>query len=109
MNSRVIHQCQCSDCEIGNVRIRRHHEHLNLLMSRLDEQQRRWMAAMEAEKLGHGGIRTLQRITGLDINTIRRGQKELSEKLESRPVGRIRASGGGRKPVEKNCGDSSTD
>jgi hypothetical protein len=107
MNSRAIHQCQCSECEIGNVAIRQHHEQLNLLMSRLDEQQRRWMAAMEAAKLGHGGIRHLQRITGLDINTIRRGQKELLEKLESCPVGRIRASGGGRQPVEKNSRDSS--
>ena len=86
---------------MGGVLIRQQHESLNLVMSRLDEQQRRWMAAMEAEKLGHGGIRPIQRITGLDINTIRRGQKEWSEKLESRPVGRIRASGGGRKPVEK--------
>jgi hypothetical protein len=83
------------------VAIRRQHAHLNLLMSRLDEQQRRWMAALEAEKLGHGGIRKLHQITGLDVNTIRRGQQELSENLESRPVGRIRASGGGRKPVEK--------
>jgi hypothetical protein len=108
MDSRVIHQCQCSECEIGNVTIRQHHEHLNLLMSRLDEQQRRWMAAMEAKKLGHGGIRQLQKITGLDINTIRRGQKELLENLESRPVGRIRASGGGRKPVEKKSRDCGT-
>lgn len=81
--------------------IRHQHAHLNLLMSRLDEQQRRWMAAVEAEKLGHGGIRKLQQITGLDINTIRRGRRELAENLESRPVGRIRASGGGRKPIEK--------
>jgi len=66
MSSRSIHQC--SECKIGNVAIRQHHEHLNLLMSRLDEQQRRWMAAMEAEKLGHGGIRQVQKITGLDIN-----------------------------------------
>ena len=106
MGSRSIHQCQCSECKIGNVAIRQHHKHLNLLMSRLDEQQRRWMAAMEAEKLGHGGIRQVQKITGLDINTIRRGQKELSEQLVSRPVCRIRASGGGRKPVEKNSRDS---
>lgn len=101
MSSRVVHQCQCSDCEAGNMPLRHQHAHLNLLMSRLDEQQRRWMAAVEAEKLGHGGIRKLQQITGLDINTIRRGQRELSENLEKCPVGRIRASGGGRKPIEK--------
>jgi hypothetical protein len=101
MNSRVVHQCNCSECGVDNSDIRRQHAHLNLLMSRLDEQQRRWMAAVEAEKLGHGGIRKLQQITGLDINTIRRGQQELAENLTTRPVGRIRASGGGRKPIEK--------
>jgi hypothetical protein len=101
MKSRVVHQCTCRECGVDNSVIRRQHAHLNLLMSRLDEQQRRWMAAVEAEKLGHGGIRKLQQITGLDINTIRRGQQELSENLEHRPVGRVRASGGGRKPIEK--------
>ena len=78
MNSRAIHQCQCSECERGNVPIRQHHGSLNLLMSRLDEQQRRWMAAIEAEKLGHGGIRQIHKITGLDINTLRRGRIEWS-------------------------------
>lgn len=48
INSRAIHQCQCCECEMGNVAIRQHHESLNLLMSRLEEQQRRWMAAIEA-------------------------------------------------------------
>lgn len=71
-------------------------------MSRLNEQQRRWLAAMEATKLGHGGTQRLKEITGLDINTIRRGRRELDVELATRPVGRIRVVGGGRKPVEKN-------
>jgi hypothetical protein len=71
-------------------------------MSRLDEQQRRWLAAVEATKLGHGGTQRLKEITGLDINTIRRGRRELDAELATRPVGRIRVSGGGRKSVEKN-------
>lgn len=71
-------------------------------MSRLDEQQRRWLAALESIQLGHGGIQRLKEMTGLDINTIRRGRRELDEGLSNRPVGRIRVTGGGRKRVEKN-------
>ncbi len=75
---------------------------LNLLMSRLDEQQRRWMAALEAKRLGHGGTQKLRDITGLDINTIRRGRRELDAGLVHRPIERIRVAGGGRKQVGKN-------
>ena len=45
MGNREIHQCECRECQGGNEVIRKQHENLNLLMSRLDEQQRRWMAA----------------------------------------------------------------
>lgn len=70
-------------------------------MSRLDEEQRRWLAAIEATKLEHGGTQRFKEITGLDINTIRRGQRELDAGLATRAVGRIRVTGGGRKRVEK--------
>jgi hypothetical protein len=82
--------------------MRQQHQQLNLLLSRLDEQQRRWMAGLEAKRLGHGGIQQLSEITGLDINTIRRGRRELDTGLATRPVERIRVAGGGRKRVEKN-------
>lgn len=77
------------------------HQQLNLLMSRLNEQQRRWLAGVEANRLGHGGTEQLHRITGLDINTIRRGRRELEEGLVQRPRERIRVAGGGRKRLEK--------
>ncbi|MEL6320889.1 MAG: transposase [Cyanobacteria bacterium J06626_14] len=70
-------------------------------MSRLNEQQRRWLAAMEANRVGRGGTEKLRTITGLDINTIRRGRQELAGGLMEVPVGRIRAIGGGRKRLEK--------
>ena len=107
MGSQIIHQCQCWECQKGNETTRSHHEQLNLLMSRLNEQQRRWMAALEAKRLGHGGTQRLSEITGLDINTIRRGRRELDAGLANRPVERIRAAGGGRKRVEKNWQESS--
>jgi hypothetical protein len=70
-------------------------------MSRLDEQQRRWLAGVEANRLGYGGTEQVHQITGLDINTIRRGREELEKGLAGRPLERIRVGGGGRKRLEK--------
>jgi hypothetical protein len=44
----------------------------------------------------------LSQITGMSLDTIRRGRDELAEDLVERPVDRIRLPGGGRHPVEKN-------
>ena len=74
---------------------------MNLLCSRLDEQQRRWYVALEANRIGHGGDRLLSQITGLDEKTIRRGREELATSLADRPVARVRRPGGGRPTVEK--------
>jgi hypothetical protein len=74
---------------------------MNLLLSRLDEQQRRWYVALEAKKLGRGGPTRMAQITGLDLETIRRGRNELDNELDARPVDRVRLPGGGRPPVEK--------
>ena len=102
-----LHQCQCQLCQQGESHPKQvWHQQINLLMSRLDEQQRRWYAGLEANHLGHGGNKLIAQITGLDVNTIRRGRRELSENLQGRPIGRVRLPGGGRKPLEKkslNC------
>ena len=74
---------------------------MNLFLTRLDEQQRRWYVGMEAKKLGHGGTKKMAQITGTNINTIRRGKRELTDNLETRPKDRVRLPGGGRKAVEK--------
>jgi hypothetical protein len=47
---------------------------MNLLLSRLDEQQRRWYVAVESQRVGAGGDRLLAQITGLDEKTIQRGR-----------------------------------
>ena len=75
---------------------------MNVFLSRLDEQQRRWYVALEAEKLGHGGIKKMSQITGMEVGTIRRGVQELRNDLAGRPVGRTRLPGGGRPRAEKN-------
>lgn len=77
------------------------HHQINVVMSRLDEQQRRWYAAVEANRHGHGGTKLVSQITGLDEKTIRRGQKELALDLSDRPDERIRLPGAGRPRAEK--------
>lgn len=102
MSVRTIHKCQCEACQKENESSEKmiHHQ-INVVMSRLDEQQRRWYAAVEANRHGSGGARKVSQITGLDEKTIRRGQKELSVDLADRPDDRIRLPGGGRHLVEK--------
>ena len=74
---------------------------MNLFLSRLDEQQRRWYVGLEAERIGHGGTELMAKITGINIDTIRKGRRELADNLANRPSERVRLPGGGRKPVEK--------
>jgi hypothetical protein len=103
-----IHQCQCSNCQRSdNHPDKQLHHQMNLLLSRLDEQQRRWYVALEARERGHGGMRLLSQITGMSLDTIRRGRNELDAELANRPVERVRLPGGGRPPVEKNSPASS--
>ena len=74
---------------------------MNLFLSRLNEQQRRWYVAMESNRIGEGGDHFLSRITGIDVKTIRRGRHELESDLADQPTERIRKPGGGRLRVEK--------
>lgn len=98
----IVNRCQCLNCqqEEAHPDKKRHHQ-INLFVSRLNEQQRRWYVALEAERLGHGGEKQLSEITGMDEKTIRSGLSELSQELEGRPTDGIRQSGSGRLSVEK--------
>ena len=55
------------------------------LYDSLGERDRRRYAAVEAEKLGHGGLQYISGLFGCDQKTIRRGITELEseEELES--------------------------
>jgi hypothetical protein len=97
----TVHDCGCADCLAGEHPDRSDHRQLNLLLSRLDEQQRRWVAAREALRLGHGGFQRIAQITGLHPETIRRGRDELTDELRDRPTDQVRLPGGGRPRVEK--------
>jgi hypothetical protein len=102
MPARDVHRCQCPACQQPDGHPDQElHAQMNLLLSRLGEQQRRWYAALESAKLGHGGDTLLALITGLHVDTIRRGREELAAGLRDRPTDRVRQPGGGRPPVKK--------
>lgn len=102
MSTKPIHQCQCDGCQQESDPIEKmiHHQ-INVVMSRLDEPQKRWYAAVEANRHRHKGVELVSKITGLDEKTIRRGQAELAEDLVGRPEDRVRLPGAGRPAVEK--------
>jgi Rhodopirellula transposase DDE domain len=62
----------------------------------LRENDRRRYAAVEAAKLGHGGIEYISRVLGIDPKTIHQGQRDLDD-LPAGPAPRVRKTGGGRK------------
>jgi uncharacterized protein with PhoU and TrkA domain len=97
-----IHECQCAAClqSKDQAELELHHQ-MNVFLSRLDEQQRRWYVALESKKIGRGGDKQLSIITGMDVETIRRGRRELDEDLANRSAEQIREAGGGQPAVEK--------
>jgi hypothetical protein len=104
----LVYQCECKICQQSESHPEQvMHSQMNLFMSRLDEQQRRWYAAIEAQKIGHGGATLMAKVVGLSVETIRRGRHELAAGLEDRPVGRVRKRGAGRKAFEKKSQASS--
>lgn len=104
MATEEVHQCQCEDCLQAKPHSNKEiHHQMNLLLSRLDEQQRRWYVGLEAKKLGHGGATKVAQITGLNVDTIRRGRRELEAELAQRPTERVRLPGAGRPAVEKKA------
>ena len=60
-------------------------QQMSRLYRSLDECDRRRYAAVEVEKLGHGGLEYVSRLFGCDPKTIRRGVAELEseDELES--------------------------
>lgn len=97
-----VHHCECPHCQQETSHPdQRLHQQMNLLLSRLDEQQRRWYVAVESNRVGVGGDRLLAQITGLDEKTIQRGRHELAGELTERPQQRVRRPGAGRLRAEK--------
>jgi hypothetical protein len=101
-----VHQCECDICKAGlDSETIQHHRQMNLLLSQLNEPQRRWFAGFLSQKPESPSDRQLARIIGIDEKTIRRGRRELEAELTDVPQGRQRREGGGRLPAEKKTQD----
>lgn len=74
-------------------------ESLTSFYRSLSEKDRRRYAAIEARKLGHGGIKYIADLLGCDRSTVRSGIAELDSIDADQAVGRIRRTGGGRKRI----------
>ena len=59
----------------------------------LSEKDRRRYAAIEAAKLGHGGVEYIARVFACDPKTIRQGLRDLEEAADG-AAGRSRKTGG---------------
>ncbi len=66
---------------------------MKALYESLNEKDRRRYAAIEADKLGHGGQTYIVELLGCDYKTLRRGLDELDHPPDL-PPGRIRKKGG---------------
>jgi len=72
-----------------------------LVFRQLNEKQRRWVAGMLAEYLGHGGLNLITEKTGISWHTIKKGRKDIQQNLEGYSSDRIRKKGAGRPRSKK--------
>lgn len=97
-----VHECECDRCQAGeDEAVKTYHRHINLVLSRLEEAQRRWYAASLSSEPGAPSDEVLAQITGLSTKTIQRGRHDLEAELGEAELGRQRRSGGGRQRAEK--------
>lgn len=66
---------------------------MRLLFESLSEKDRRRYAAVEAEKLGHGGAKYISELFGCDEATIRQGREDVQELPDDAAGGRVRKKG----------------
>lgn len=69
-------------------------QHMQVLYRSLSEKDRRRYAAIEAEKVGHGGLSYVAKLFGCDPETVKHGQEDLAQLPQDEAAGRIRKKGG---------------
>ena len=100
-SQRVVHACACPTCQQHpHSALAREHRRINRLVATADERTRRLLVGFFAQQHGPGGIAHFAQITGLDPNTIARGQRELQHG-QPQPAHRVRRPGAGRPRAEK--------
>ena len=78
-------------------------EHERFFYSQLTEREKRQYAGLEAMKNGYNGVSVVSQRLCIHKHTIRKGKKELMEKIVP-PPNKIRQKGGGRKKNASNTG-----
>jgi len=63
----------------------------------LSEKDQRRFAAIEAQRLGHGGVKYIAELFGCSDRTIERAALELDDLPNDPAAGRVRRAGAGRK------------
>ncbi len=69
---------------------------LHILYQRLSEENRRLLAAIEAKRIGHGGINLVSKFFGCSRPTIYKGIAEIKTPASLPSTNRVRRPGGGR-------------
>lgn len=67
--------------------------HMKALYESLSEKDRRRYAAVEAEKLGHGGEQYVADLFGCEPDTIRHGHQDVEQLPVDAAAGRVRKKG----------------
>jgi hypothetical protein len=72
-------------------------EHVRAFFATLSEKDRRRYVAVEARRVGHGGIEYMANVFGCSQRTIERGLADLDKLPHDPAAGRVRCPGAGRK------------
>ena len=67
--------------------------HMQVLYDSLSEKDRRRYAAVEAEKMGFGGVKYIGELFGCDEATIRRGREDVQQLPNDEAERRVRKKG----------------
>jgi hypothetical protein len=90
--------CQCAKCVgFSTAATAQLHQQINQLATMLNEKGRRQFVGLLARQLERGKVTLMTEVTGLNRNTIRRGQREIAT---SDCTDRVRIKGGGRPLIE---------
>jgi hypothetical protein len=78
-------------------------ESIHVLLSVLNEKQRRLYLGLESIRLGHGGDFEVARMAGVNVKTVAQGRRQLLARNVT--AERIREAGAGRPALKKNRSD----
>lgn len=77
--------------------------HMVSLYGSLSEKDRRRYAAVEAEKLGHGGVQYICDLFECDPDTIRHGAQDIEQLPADEAKGRVRKKGGPENSLHRSA------